>query len=81
VRKRGSRRTSDSDSARILEPSEFTEKKKASRRTPGSGLARGDSHVTEPSEYEELPKFTDQMLARTVVKRGGRRVPAKAPRR
>jgi uncharacterized protein (DUF4415 family) len=35
-------------------------------------LAHVDAHVTEPSEYEELPELTDEMLARAVVKVGGR---------
>jgi uncharacterized protein (DUF4415 family) len=35
-------------------------------------LARVDAHVSEPSEYEELPELTDEMLARAVVKVGGR---------
>jgi uncharacterized protein (DUF4415 family) len=31
-----------------------------------------DAHVIKPAEYEELPELTDEMLARAVVKRGGR---------
>ncbi len=46
--------------------------KPASRRTLGSDLARVDAHVVKPSEYEELPELTDDMLALAVVKRGGR---------
>ena len=46
--------------------------KLASRRTSGSDLARVDAHVIKPSEYKELPELTDEMLARAVVKKGGR---------
>jgi len=46
--------------------------KPASRRTSGSGLKRVDAHVIKPAEYKELPQLTDEMLARAVVKRGGR---------
>ncbi len=46
--------------------------KPASRRTSGSDLAYVDRHVIKPSEYKELPELTDEMLARAVVKRGGR---------
>ena len=46
--------------------------KPASRRTLGSELARVDRHVIKPSEYKELPELTDEMLARAVVKKGGR---------
>jgi uncharacterized protein (DUF4415 family) len=46
--------------------------KPASRRTLGSDLARVDAHVIKPSEYEELPELTDDMLARVVFKKGGR---------
>lgn len=46
--------------------------KPASRRTLGSDLARVDAHVIEPVEYKELPELTDEMLARGVVKKGGR---------
>lgn len=46
--------------------------KPASRRTSGSDLAHVDRHVIKPSEYKELPELTDEMLARAVVKRGGR---------
>ena len=47
-------------------------KKGASRRSLGSDLARVDAHVIRPEEYEELPEWTDEMLARAVVKRAGR---------
>jgi uncharacterized protein (DUF4415 family) len=46
--------------------------KHASRRTLGSDLARVDAHAIKPSEYKELPELTDEMLARSVVKKGGR---------
>ena len=46
--------------------------KPASRRTLGSDLARVDAHVIKSAEYKELPELTDEMLARAVVKRGGR---------
>jgi uncharacterized protein (DUF4415 family) len=46
--------------------------KLASRRTLGSDLKRVDAHVIKPEEYEELPKMTDEMFARTVFKRAGR---------
>ena len=46
--------------------------KPASRRTSGSDLARVDAHVIKPVEYKELPELTDEMLARAVVKKGGR---------
>jgi hypothetical protein len=46
--------------------------KPASRHTLGSDLVRVDAHVGEPSEYQELPELTDEMLARAVVKVGGR---------
>ena len=50
----------------------MTVSKPASRRTSGSDLARVDAHVVKPAEYKELPELTDEMLARAVVKRGGR---------
>ncbi|HEX4985207.1 MAG TPA: BrnA antitoxin family protein [Burkholderiales bacterium] len=46
--------------------------KPASRRSSGSDLGRVDRHVIKPSEYKELPELTDEMLARAVVKKGGR---------
>lgn len=46
--------------------------KAASRRTLGSDLARTDTHVIHPAEYEDLPELTDEMLARAVIKQGGR---------
>jgi len=50
----------------------MTVSKPASRRTLGSDLALVDAHVVKPSEYKELPELTDDMLARAVVKKGGR---------
>jgi len=47
-------------------------RKNASRRSLGSDLARVDAHVIQPEEYEELPEWTDEMLARAVLKRRGR---------
>lgn len=35
-------------------------------------MKRVDAHVIKPAEYKELPQLTDEMLARAVVKRGGR---------
>lgn len=46
--------------------------KPTSRGTSASDLARVDRHVIKPSEYKELPELTDEMLARAVVKKGGR---------
>ena len=47
-------------------------KKRASRRTLRSDLARVDAHVIQASEYEELPELTEEMLSRAKVKKGGR---------
>jgi len=47
-------------------------KKGGSRRSLGSDLARVDAHVIQPEEYEELPEWTDEMLANAVLKRAGR---------
>ena len=46
--------------------------KPVSQRTLGSNLARVSAHVVKPSEYRELPELTDEMLARAVIKKGGR---------
>ncbi len=46
--------------------------KTASRRTLKSNLTKVDAHVIQPSEYEELPELTDEMLSRAVVNKGGR---------
>ena len=37
-----------------------------------SDMARVDAHVIQPEEYDELPELTDEMLARGIVKKGGR---------
>ncbi len=58
----------------------MTVKKNASRRSSKSDLARVDSHVVKPEEYEELPELTDEMLARAKVNKGGRPV-SKNPRK
>lgn len=56
----------------------------ANRQTSPSGLKsdldRVDAHQVRPSEYEELPELTGDMLERGVVKRAGRPVAAN-PRR
>ena len=44
----------------------------ASRRSLKSDLARVDAHRIKPAEYKELPELTNEMLARAVVKKGGR---------
>lgn len=51
-------------------------KKRASRRKLKSDLARVDAHVIQRSEYDELPELTEEMLARAVLKKGGRPVSA-----
>jgi len=48
------------------------ERKRASRRSFKSDLARVDAHSIKPEEYKELPELTEDMLARATVKRGGR---------
>ena len=37
-----------------------------------SDLKRVDAHQIHPSEYEELPELTDEMLARGTFKKAGR---------
>ena len=49
-------------------------KKRASRRSLKSDLARVDAHVIKSHEYAELPELTQEMLARATIKRGGRPV-------
>jgi uncharacterized protein (DUF4415 family) len=49
-------------------------KKRASRRSLKSDLARVDAHLIQSKEYEELPELTEEMLARAVLKKGGRPV-------
>ena len=46
--------------------------KPALPRSSTSDLARVDAHRIKPSEYKELPELTDEMLAKAVVKKGGR---------
>ena len=47
-------------------------KKRASRHSLKSDLARVDAHKIKAKEYEELPELTDEMLARARVNKGGR---------
>lgn len=54
----------------------MTAKKRASRRSSKSDLARSDAHVIGAKEYRELPELTSDMLARGVVRKGGRPVSA-----
>jgi len=49
-------------------------KKRVSRRSLKSDLARIDAHVVKGKEYVELPELTSDMLARAKVKKGGRPV-------
>jgi len=51
-------------------------KKRVSRRSLKSDLARVDAHVIRPREYAELPELTPEMLARATVRKGGRPVSA-----
>lgn len=46
--------------------------KTVSVRKLGSDLARVDTHVIQPSEYDELPELTEEMMARAMVNKGGR---------
>ena len=48
------------------------ERKRVSRRSLKSDLARADAHSVQPEEYKELPELTDDMLARARVNKGGR---------
>ena len=50
----------------------MTARKRASRRSLGSDLARVDAHKIRKHEYRELPELTDNMLARGTVNKGGR---------
>lgn len=50
----------------------MTVNKPSSRQRLGSDLPRVDRHAITPAEYDELPELTDDMLARAVVKKGGR---------
>ena len=49
-------------------------KKRVSRRSLKSDLARVDAHKVMPPEYDELPELTDDMLARAKMNKGGRPV-------
>lgn len=50
--------------------------KRASRRSLESDLARIDAHVVKSSEDDELPKLTEGMLRRAVIKKGGKPISA-----
>ena len=54
----------------------MTAKKRATRRTSGTDLDKLDRHVIAREEYEELPEFTPDMLARAKLNKGGRPVSA-----
>lgn len=47
-------------------------KKPASRRSLKSDLERVDAHKITAKEYDELPRLTNDMLARAKVNKGGR---------
>jgi uncharacterized protein (DUF4415 family) len=51
-------------------------KKRASRRSLKSNLARVDAHVIKQGEYDELPELTEEMLQRGTINKGGRPVSA-----
>jgi uncharacterized protein (DUF4415 family) len=51
-------------------------KKRASRRSLKSDLARVDAHIIKSSEYDELPELTEEMLQRATINKGGRPVSA-----
>jgi len=51
-------------------------RKPVSRGTSKSDLAKVDSHVVRPHEYEEIPDLTEEALAHAVVKKGGRPISA-----
>ena len=51
-------------------------KKRVSRRSLKSDLARVDAHVISAGEYKELPELTPDMLARGAIRKGGRPVSA-----
>ena len=50
------------------------ERKRASRRSLKSDLARVDAHSVKPEEYKELPELTEEMLGRARINKGGRPV-------
>jgi uncharacterized protein (DUF4415 family) len=47
-------------------------KKRSSRRTSKSDLAKVDAHAIRPHEYKELPELTRRSLSGAVVNKGGR---------
>ena len=47
-------------------------KKRSSRRTLKSDLAKVDAHVVRSHEYKELPQLTKRSLSRAAVNKGGR---------
>jgi uncharacterized protein (DUF4415 family) len=47
-------------------------KKRVSRRSLKSDLARVDAHKIKAKEYEELPELTEDMLARARANKGDR---------
>jgi len=51
-------------------------KKRASRPSWKTDLAKLDAHVIQPEEYEDIPELTDEELARGVIKKGGRPISA-----
>ena len=54
----------------------MTVKKRAPRRSLKSDLSRVDAHVIKAREYTELPELTSEMIARSIVKKGGRPISA-----
>ena len=50
----------------------MTAKKPASHRSLKSDLQRVDAHTIRSKEYEELPRLTNDMLARAKMNKGGR---------
>ena len=46
--------------------------KPISARKLGSDFNRVDAHTIQAEEYEDLPEFTDEMMARAKVNKGGR---------
>jgi len=55
-------------------------KKRVSRRSLGSDLARVDAHKIKPHEYADGPRLTADMLSRMVVKKRGRPITGNARR-
>ena len=50
----------------------MTARKRVSRRSLGSNLAKVAKHKIRAEEYAELPELTEEMLARGKVSKGGR---------